>query len=335
MSDVTASLLAVAAAARQRLLRRRRVRPGLGPAQPDRAARRGRLADGADHAARDGEHLAGDRRHPARHHRLLAAASVPSASPRSRTCSSRVLARARRARVAPAPDRVRDRAADRRLPARRARRDDPQEHRARRARAGRARPRPADVGDRHRAPPRDRRALNAIANGMLRLLRRGARATRSARRTPARRSPPWSRSRAARACSRRTSTTGSPVRSASPRRRSASVLMPPETLDDRAPRLDRGRRRGAVRRHRLQPVPGRRRATASCSATSTSRTCSRPTRRRAHRVVDDKWIRPFAPVARRRPAPRRARDAAAPGRPHGAGRRRRRRRRSGWPRSRT
>ncbi len=42
--------------------------------------------------------------------------------------------------------------------------------------------------------------------------------TRSARRTPARRSPPWSRSRGARACSRTRSTTGSPVRSASRRR---------------------------------------------------------------------------------------------------------------------
>ena len=36
----------------------------------------------------------------------------------------------------------------------------------------------------------------------------------------------------------------------------AAVLMPPDELDDRTPRLDRRRRRGAVRGDRLQPVPG-------------------------------------------------------------------------------
>ena len=72
MSSATAVVLAVVPAARQRVLRRRRVRPRLRPPHPDRAARRGRVADGAHDAARDGEHLAGDRRQPARHHRLLA-----------------------------------------------------------------------------------------------------------------------------------------------------------------------------------------------------------------------------------------------------------------------
>ena len=76
----------------------------------------------------------------------------------------------------------------------------------------------------------------------------------------------------------------------------ATVLMPPATLDDRAPRVDRRRRRGAVRGHRLQPVPGASPTTVSCSATCTSRTCSRPTRSPRDRVVEDKWIRPFAPV---------------------------------------
>ena len=74
MSGGTALVRRGAAAARQRVLRRRRVRAGLRAPHPDRAARRGRLADGPDHAPRDGEHVAGHRRQPARHHGLLAGA---------------------------------------------------------------------------------------------------------------------------------------------------------------------------------------------------------------------------------------------------------------------
>ena len=40
---------------------------------------------------------------------------------------------------------------------------------------------------------------------------------------------------------------------------STTVLMPPDDAPDRTPRLDRRGRRGAVRRDRLQPVPGGRR----------------------------------------------------------------------------
>ncbi len=58
-------------AARQRLLRGCRVRPGLRPAQPGRAPGAGRLPDGADHAAGHGAGLADDGRCPARDHRVL------------------------------------------------------------------------------------------------------------------------------------------------------------------------------------------------------------------------------------------------------------------------
>ena len=58
--------------------------------------------------------------------------------------------------------------------------------------------------------------------------------------------------------------------------------------------------------------------TASCSATCTSRTCWSPTSGAGERPIDDKWIRPFAPVAcRRRRCTTRSR-AAAPRRAHGA-----------------
>ena len=59
---------------RQRVLRRRGVRPRLRTAYADRAARRGRVPLRPHHVARDGEHVAGDRRQPARHHRVLAGA---------------------------------------------------------------------------------------------------------------------------------------------------------------------------------------------------------------------------------------------------------------------
>ena len=85
-----------------------------------------------------------------------------------------------------------------------------------------------------------------------------------------------------------------------------------KTVDDRAaaPRpletVPRGshrrRRRGAVRGDRL--LAGSRSSGddgRAASATCTSRTCSRPTRTDAPRVVEDKWIRPFADGARRRP----------------------------------
>ena len=70
----------------------------------------------------------------------------------------------------------------------------------------------------------------------------------------------------------------------------------PRDPADRTARLDRRGRRGALRGDRLQPVPGGGRRAATCSATCTSRTCSRPTRHAASRVVEDKWIRPFALV---------------------------------------
>ena len=112
--------------------------------------------DGQDHPARHGEHVAGHRRQPARHHRVLAG---PGRGRRAGGGAPRRAGAARRERagVVPAPDRVRDRAVDRRLPARGARRDDPQEPRAGRAGPGRAGAGPPDLGDRHRAPPGHRR----------------------------------------------------------------------------------------------------------------------------------------------------------------------------------
>ena len=145
------------AAAGQRLLRRRRVRARLGTSHPDRAAGRGRLAVGADHAAGDGEHLARDRGQPARHHRLLAGARCGRPSPTIAHLHRARAARAQRARLVRPPDRVRDRAVDRRLPARRDGRDGPEEHRPRRPGPGRAGPRPAGVGHRHGAAPGHRR----------------------------------------------------------------------------------------------------------------------------------------------------------------------------------
>ena len=177
-----------------------------------------------------------------------------------------------------------DRAGHRRLPARRARRDDPEEHRPGRPRPRRAGARAADLGRSSPCCGRSIVVINAIAAGVLRLLGRAADGRGAARRTPARRSPPSSRSRAARGCSRPTSTTGWPARSASPRSTVAAVLMPPETLTTVRRGLDG---RPTSRRSARPPATAGSRSpatTASCSATCTSRTCWRPTRPGAQRA---------------------------------------------------
>ncbi len=100
-----------------------------------------------------------------------------------------------------------------------------------------------------------------------------------------------------------------------------SVLMPPDDADDRTARIDRGRRRGAVRVHRLQPVPGgrRRREPARLPAHQGRAGARRAAPSASARGQVDPAVRSRRC---RRPAPRRARDPAAPGRAHGPGRRR-------------
>ncbi len=146
MSAATRPARRPAPAARQRVLRGRRVRPGLGAAYPDRAARRGRLPRRAHDPARDGEHLAGDRRQPARHHRLLAGARCGRRARRGPPASSPCCTLAHVPESFLHPIAFVDRAGHRGLPARRDGGDDPEEHRARRAGPGRARARPADLG---------------------------------------------------------------------------------------------------------------------------------------------------------------------------------------------
>ena len=93
---------------------------------------------------------------------------------------------------------------------------------------------------------------------------------------------------------------------------------------DRTPRLDRGRRRGALRQHRLQPVPGRgrRRRAARLPAHQGRARDRRGPSSAGDRGQVDPAVRDGR---RRRPAARRARDAPAPRGAHGPGRRRRRR----------
>jgi hypothetical protein len=232
----------------------RRVRAGLGPAHA-RSSRAPRPARGwpARRSEGDGEHLAGDRRQPARHHRLLAG---PRCRRRARGgAPDRARARGRaRAGRAPAPDLVRVALAivvylhvvlGEMIP-------------KNIALAGPDRAAlilgPADLGRRDVLRPVIV-VINAIAAGSCGCSASSWR-TRSPRPTPARRSPRSSRSRAARGCSRPTSTTGWPARWASP---SAPCDGADAARDahDRAPRLDRGRRRGALRGDRLQPLPGR------------------------------------------------------------------------------
>ncbi len=116
------------AAARQRVLRRRRVRPRVGTTDQGRASRPRRVADGQDHAAGDGGPDLGDRGGAVRHHGVLAR------SRRGRRARLRSRARAglppRRAlRGLAAPGLVHPRDVGGRLPARRARRDGPEEPR--------------------------------------------------------------------------------------------------------------------------------------------------------------------------------------------------------------
>ena len=97
-----------------------------------------------------------------------------------------------------------------------------------------------------------------------------------------------------------------------------SVLMPPGHVDDRATRL--------LRRPTSRTL---------CAATGYSRfpvvdddgsllgylhikDVLEPDEQRRQRPLDDKWIRPFAPIGPDEAAPRRTRGAAAPRRPHGA-----------------
>ena len=120
-----------------------------------------------------------------------------------------------------------------------------------------------------------------------------------------------------------------------PEKSVASIVMCSRHPGHRGARLHRRRRRGGVRGHRLQPLPGRRRRTAPCWATSTSRTPSSPTTTSA-RAGDRGQVDPSLRLGPpRRPAPRRAGEPPGQGRPHGAGRGARRERRSGWSRSRT
>ena len=219
----------------------------------------------------------GDGRSPSSASPSARSGSVRSASRRSPTCSSRCLhALSVSRRLAP-PDRLRDRAGDRGLPARRARRDGAQEHRHRRTRAGRAGARPADDGPSSPccAPsswcstrsPTPRCALirvRAPGRGQLGVHPRGGRGAGRGvtRRGPARRRrvrPAHRRARLHREDDRRGADAGGRPR-------------------DRTPWVDRRRRRGACAR---RPATAGSRwcpRTTTCSATSTSRTCSRPTR---------------------------------------------------------
>ena len=301
---------------------------------PDRAAGRGRQPLRAHHAAGDGEHVRGDRRQPARDHRLLA-------GPRCR----------RRARGRP-PDRA--------GPARRC--TCPRRSCTRSpSRSGwsivvylhvvmgemipkniaLAGPDRAalvlgtpGLGLRHRAAPGDpgdqRRRQRAAAarrgaadgRGELDVHPRGGRGPR--RGVPRRGAAPGGRVRPA-------------GRRARLHREHRGLGADAARHPDHGPAGRHGRRgRGRLRGHRLQPVPGHRTTTGSpCSATCTSRTSSSPTRRGASASIEPSWIRPFAPVRADRLPARRPGDPAAPRRPHGDRQRRRGRAARAWPRSRT
>ena len=96
----------------------------------------------------------------------------------------------------------------------------------------------------------------------------------------------------------------------------STVLMPPETLTTVARGSTAADVEARVRRHRLQPVPGRS-TTGELLGYLHIKDVLETDEALRQRVVEDKWIRPFAPVSRRRPAARRAGDAAAPRRAHG------------------
>ena len=134
MSSTVALVLGVAAARRERVLRRRRVRHHLRPPQRHRAARpRGRPARHAPSCGRWSTSRSCSRARSWAS-RCARRASAWSPSRRSRTSSQAPLHALGRQREPHAPDLVRRRARDRRLPARRARRDGAQEPRRRRTR---------------------------------------------------------------------------------------------------------------------------------------------------------------------------------------------------------
>ena len=145
------------------------------------------------------------------------------------------------------------------VPARRARRDGAQEPRAGRARPGRAVPRPVHAGRRRWCSSRSWCCSTAIANADRAAVPR--RASRRGRRRPTRttRSPGWSRSRAVRVCSTRTSTAWCRVRSTSHDGTVDQVLLPARRPGHDHPERHAGRRRAGLRRDRLLAVPGDRR----------------------------------------------------------------------------
>ena len=154
---------------------------------------------------------------------------------------------------------------------------------------------PPMMAHRHRAEPRhpwpqrDRQPHAALDRG-------ASPGTRSARRTRGRRSPRSSRSPAARACSPTTSTAGSTGALGFTEKTIAEVLMPAGDLET----VRRGSTAADVE--------------ALCAATGYSRfpvvsesddllgylhikDVLETDEERRNRVVDDKWIRPFAPVS--------------------------------------
>ena len=255
MSGGTAIGRRAAAAVRQRVLRRRRVRAGLRAPDPDRAARRGRLADGAHDAAGDGEHVAGHRGQPARHHGLLAGARcrgrarggppARAGASRPRRCRSRCCTRSRSSSPSGSWSTCT-------------------------SCSGEMIPKNIALAGPDRAalvlgPPiwgvvtvlrPVIVVINAIASAILQAVRRAA----DGRGLVV--VHPRGGRRPGRGVARRGADQARGVRPAGRRarlHREAGLDGADGARDahDRTPRLDRRRRRGALRHHRLQPVPGR------------------------------------------------------------------------------
>ena len=109
-----------------------------------------------------------------------------------------------------------------------------------------------------------------------------------------------------------------------------AVLMPRRDADHGRRGVDRRRRRGAVRDHRLQPVPGRRATDGELLGYLHIKDVLEPDEPRRQQLDRGQVDPPVRDGRGRRPAARCARDAAAPRRAHGPGRRRRRGHASGW-----
>ena len=332
MSGATALVLAVLLLLGNAFFVGRRVRPDLGAAQPDRAAGAGRVADGPDHPVGDGEHLARHRGQPARHH------GVQPAAGRDRRARPRPPDRARLSRRSawgtpsctrsPSPSRWPSSSTCTWCSARWCRRTSRWP-----ARTG---PRccwPRWSGCSSRCCVRSS-CCSTSSRGRSCASWASSCSRRWAPPTRARRSPRWSRSPAARGCWPTTEYGRLAGALGFAEKTVAAVLMAPGTLTT----VPRGATAADV-----EDV---------CAATGYSRFPvtaddgslmgylhikdvleTEPGRRT--RVVDDKWIRPFAAVRPGRLPARRPGDPAAPGRAHGeGGGRRGRGRRPGHPRGR-